>query len=94
MPIDWDEFDSEIDTIIEASSAATDKRLASRISSITHLTDEEVTELFPETADVKKLAELMKIVKSSEQRHQKINRLVADAEKYSGVVLTLLQRFA
>ncbi len=94
MPVNWDEFDSEIDSIIDEAAGATDQRLASRISSITRMTDGEVQELFPDPADVKKLAELMKIVKSSEDRNNKINRIVSNAEEFGGVVLSLLQKFA
>jgi len=94
MPVDWDEFDSEIDTIIEESAAETDDRLAARISSITRMTEEEVKELFPNPADVKKLTELMKIVKSAENRNSKINRIVSNAEEFGGIVLSLLQKFA
>ena len=57
-------------------------------------TDEEVKELFPKPADTKKLAELMKIVKSAEDRNTKINNIVANAEEFGGVVLTLLGKFA
>ena len=94
MPVNWDEFDSEIDSIIDKAAGATDQRLASRISSITRMTDDEVQELFPNPVDVKKLAELMKIVKSSEDRDNKINRIVSNAEEFGGVVLSLLQKFA
>ncbi|MBB5321903.1 hypothetical protein [Marinobacter oulmenensis] len=93
MPVDWDKFDSEIDSIIEESADATDDRLASQISSITRMTDEEVQELFPDPADVKRLSELMKIVKSEEDRNRKINHLVSNAEEFGAVVLTLLQKF-
>ena len=82
MPVNWEEFDSEIDSIIDKSAAETDDRLASRISSITRMTDDEVKELFPNSADVKKLTELMKIVKSSEDRNNKINRIVSNAEEF------------
>lgn len=94
MPINWDEFDIEIDSIIDESAGATDDRLASRISSITRMTDEEVQELFPNPADVKKLTELMKIVKSSDDRNIKINRIVSNSEEFGGVVLSLLQKLA
>lgn len=94
MPINWDEFDNEIDSIIDEAAGATDQRLASRISSITRMTDDEVQELFPDPADVKKLAELMKIVKSSEDRNIKINQIVSNAEEFGGIVLSLLQKFA
>lgn len=94
MPINWDEFDNEIDTIIAESADETDQKLASKISSITRMTDDEVKELFPDAADVKKLAELMKVVKSSENRNNKINKIVDNAEEFGGIVLTLLSKFA
>lgn len=93
MPINWDEFDNEIDGIIAESATETDQNLASRISSITRMTDDEVKELFPSPADVKKLSELMKIVRSSEEKNNKINKLVANAENFGGIVLTLLSKF-
>ena len=64
--IDWDKFDREIDTIIAESAEKTDSRLASKISSITQMTDDELRELFPAPEDIKKLSELMKIVNSNE----------------------------
>jgi hypothetical protein len=94
MTINWDEFDSEIDLIIENSAEVTDEKLASSISSITRMTDEEVKELFPSPADVKKLTELMKIVKSSQNRNEKINSIVAKSEELGGVILSLLQKFS
>ena len=94
MTINWDKSDSEIDLIIENSAEATDEKLASSISSITRMTDEEVKELFPSPADVKKLTELMKIVKSSQNRNEKINNIVAKSEELGGVILSLLQKFA
>lgn len=94
MPVNWEDFDSEIDSIIEASADATDDQLASRISSITRMTDEEIKELFPNPADVKKLAKLMKIVKSSEDRNNKIDRIVSNAEEFGGIVLSLLQKLS
>jgi len=94
MPINWDEFDNEIDDIIAESANETDQKLASKISSITRMTDDEVKELFPDPADVKKLAELMKVVKSSENRNNKINKIVDNAEMFGGIVLTLLSKFA
>lgn len=92
MAIDWNDFDENIDSIIEESANETDDILASKISSLTKMTDEEVKELFPKSSDVKKLAELMKIVKSSENRNNKINKIVSNAEDFGGVVLTLLSK--
>lgn len=94
MAIDWDKFQDELDTIIEDASEKTDKKLAGKISNITRMTDEEVEELFPKPADVKKLAELMEIVKQAGDRNDKINKIVADADKFGGIILTLLGKFA
>ena len=93
MPVDWDGLKAELPGIIEESGNRTDERLASRISSLVRMTDEEIQELFPDPADVAKLADLMTIVKSAEDRNTKINNLVANAESLSGVVLTLLGKF-
>ncbi len=94
MPIDWNQLDNDIDNAIEQSVKATDEALASKVSSLTRLTDEEVKELFPDAADVKKLAQLMKIVKSADNRNKKIDQLGARSKEFAGVVLTLLNRFA
>ncbi len=85
--------DINIDEIIEDCANETDDELASKISSLTKMTDEEIKELFPKTTDVKNLVELMKIVKSSEDRNTKINKIVSNTEEFSGVVLTLLSKF-
>jgi hypothetical protein len=63
------------------------------ISSITHLTNDEIEQMFPAPADVQKLFDLMKIVKSAEDRNNKINSIVSNAEQFGGVVLTLLNKF-
>ena len=93
MPIDWDEFENEIDGIINKADH-TDTKLASRISSIKNITDEEIEELFPKPADVKKLVKLMKIVKAAEDRNNKINKIISNVEELAGTVLTVLTKFA
>jgi hypothetical protein len=92
MPINWEEFDENLDQAITESVDAVDTKLASHISSITRLTDDEVSELFPEPADLKKLSELLKIVKSAEDRNKKVNSIITNSEEFSGVVLTLLTK--
>lgn len=94
MTIDWDQFDKEVDQAIDEAALKTDEHLAARISSVTRLTDEEIMELFPEPADVKKLKTLMMVVKSAEDRNAKINQIVSNAEEFGGIVLTLLNKFA
>lgn len=94
MAIDWDKIDAEVDGIIEQVANATDEKLASKISSVTRLTDEEIMELFPEPSDVKKLKELMKVVKSAEDRNTKVNTIVANVEDFAGIIITILGKLA
>ncbi len=94
MAIDWDKFQNEVGGMVDNAGRRTDDRLASQISSITRLTDDEIKQLFPDPADVKKLAELMQIVKAAGSRNDKLNRLVANIENYGGVLLTLLGKVA
>ena len=44
--------------------------------------------------DVKKLAELVQIVKQAGDRNEKVNNIVNNAEKFGGIILTLLSKFA
>jgi hypothetical protein len=90
MALDWDSID--VDGAIEQAADKTDEKLASKISSVSSLTDQDIMELFPEPADVKKLQELMRVVKSAEDRNTKINRIVSNAEEFSGIVLSLLSK--
>ena len=94
MAINWKKFQRELDDLVEDAGNRTDRRLAGKASNITRLTDEEVRRLFPDPDDVKKLAELMEIVKKSGSRNAKINKLVDDAEGFAGVILKLLEKIA
>lgn len=94
MAIDWDKFQDELSQMVEDAGEKTDKKLAGKISSVTHLTDEEVKKLFPDPADVKRLGELMEIVKKAGDKNEKINKIVANAEDFAGIILTLLGKFA
>jgi hypothetical protein len=90
MPIDWDTFQSTIDAEIEAAATATSTDLASKASSITRLTDEEIVELFPTPADAQMLKNLMEIVKSAEDENVKINRLVSNIEELGGAAIKII----
>ena len=92
MPINWEEFDESLDQAITESVDAVDTKLASHISSITRLSDDEINELFPEPADLKKLSELLKIVKSAETRNNKVNSIINNAEEFSDVIFTLVDK--
>ncbi|MEN8193336.1 MAG: hypothetical protein ABFS12_11010 [Bacteroidota bacterium] len=90
MP-DWKDLD--FDSIADREAEETDNELASKISSLTRMTDEEVKELFPKYSDAEKLKRLMEIVKSADERNTKINNIVANIEELGGTVLTLVSKF-
>jgi hypothetical protein len=90
MTINWS--DINVDEIIDTAGQKTDDELAGRISSLTRLTDEEIKELFPQSADAKKVVQLMKVVKSSASRNTKVARIAENIEDLGGVVLTLLNK--
>ena len=91
MPIDWNAYDPA--KLAKKAAEKTDEKLASKISSITRMTDEDVIKLFPKSADAIKVAELMKIVKSAERRNQKVKALADNAEQFAGITLRLLEKF-
>jgi len=93
MAIDWDKFQGELDGLIDEAGEKTDRKLAGKISAITRMTDDEVKKLFPDPADVKKLAELMEIVKRAGDRNDKVNKIISNAEEFGGIILTLLGKF-
>lgn len=92
MPIDWNTFDQDADAALQGAKKATDDQLASKISSITRLTDEEIKGLFPTPAEAKTLIELMKIVKSAEDQNVKTRRLIEKVEEIGGTAIKLLER--
>ena len=94
MRINWEKFQSDLDRAIEDAGGRTDAKLAGKISSVTRLTDDEVKKLFPDPDDVKKLANLMEVVKGAGDRNQKVNRIVKNAEEFAGIILTLIAKFA
>lgn len=94
MPIDWEAFQDTIDEEIDAAATETSSNLASRASSITRLTDDELIELFPTPADVQKLKALMEIVKSAEGENAKVNRLVENIDDLGGTAMKLLGALA
>jgi len=92
MP-DWENLERVFADASRDASRTTDEKLATKISSVTRLTNEEIINMFPQPSDAQKLVELMKIVKSAEDRNTKINRIVENSEKLGGIVLTLLSKF-
>lgn len=92
MAINWADVEAHADADLGAAKDRTDVKLASKISSITSMTDEEVQRLFPEPADAKRLAALMQIVQSSDTQNRKVDQLVSNIQNLAGTVITLLGR--
>lgn len=92
MGINWEDFDDNLDKAITGSVEIVDAKLSTEILSISKLTDDEINELFPEPADLKKLGELLQIVKSAETRNNKLNLIISNSEGFADVVLTLLTK--
>lgn len=88
-PFDFDAIDADI----RRAKELTDDQLASRISSVTRLTDEEIKRLFPKAADAARLAELMSIVKDGTATTERANRLARNIGDLGGTVITLLDKF-
>ncbi|WP_258195696.1 hypothetical protein [Nitrosomonas ureae] len=93
MTIDWDKFQAELDQVINEAGNRTDNKLAGKISVITRLSDDEIEKLFPDPAEVKKLAALMEIIKRSGAQNEKINKIVNNADEFGGIILKLLTKF-
>ncbi len=92
MALDWEKFQDELDQMVNESGDKTDKRLAHKISSITRLTEVEVRQLFPKPGDVKRLGQLIEIIKRAGNKSEKINTMVSNAEKFGAIILTLLDK--
>lgn len=90
--IDWEQFDADVKAASKEAAELTDEQLASKLASLTRLTQQEVQEIFPKQSDVAAFSELMKIVKSSTNRNNKINQIVVNSEKFAGIIVSLLNK--
>ena len=89
----WDELEQRIGGLVDQAADDTDEELATEMSSITRLTNEEIKELFPRPSDAQKLFELIRLVNEDTEKNEKINNLVANSEKFADILITLVSRF-
>jgi hypothetical protein len=94
MAIDWEAFEKDVDGLVRDAGKRTDDKLAARISSVSRLTDDEIKDMFPKSADAKKLAELMQVVRSAGGHNEKINHIVKNIESLSEVIFAVLKKVA
>lgn len=88
----WDDLENRIGGLVDQAEEDTDDELATEMSSITRLTNKEVKELFPKPSDAQKLFELIRLVNEDTEKNEKINKLVANSEKFADIVITLVSR--
>lgn len=93
MANELDELIDNFDEISNNAKEQADEEVGAKISSVTRMSKKEVKDLFPETEEQKRLAELMQIVKSADDYNQKVNAIVQRAEEFSGVMVKLLNKF-
>jgi hypothetical protein len=74
-----------------AEATATNAAFAAEIAKLTVLSSDEVAKFFPAKADKERLAELMKIVRSSASRNQKAADLRQNIETLSETVIRLIE---
>ena len=94
MDIDWDELEKKAKKAAEEASIEADEELASDISSITRLTDENIQELCPEPADKEKLTKLLRIVKSATSHNTKVAELQQSIGDYIGIIIKLIAKLS
>lgn len=89
MGFNWDDIENEINQAADE----TDLQLESKISSLTHMSDDDINALFPKKADKEKLIQLMKIVNQSTSENEKKARLVNNIKDLAGTTVKLLAKF-
>ena len=92
MSIDWDAFEKNVKIDARDAANKTNDKLSSRISSVTKLTNEEIKELFPISADAEQLALLIKAVKTADNKNKKISEIMTNSEQVAGILVRLIDR--
>lgn len=90
--IDWEAFRQKSRAAAGKAAKETNAELAGEMSSLIHLTQKEIQDIFPEKSDMEDFAELMKIVKSNTHTNQKVTKIVQNSEKFTKVVVSLLSK--
>jgi hypothetical protein len=85
MPNESDWRDLELR--VKLAAERTDARLASRVSSLTSLTDAEVQAILPTQGDVASYARLMAIVTASTDEMVKVQQLKDNIGQFAGVIV-------
>ncbi|MBI4548533.1 MAG: hypothetical protein HY707_11160 [Ignavibacteriae bacterium] len=76
---------------LERAARKTDAELASEISSLTRLKDDEINALFPTKPDKEKLLKLLDIVNAATDENNKILELKTNIEDVAGAVVKIVK---
>jgi hypothetical protein len=77
--------------ILEGSAEKTDAQLASEISSLTTLKDDEISTLFPAKPDKENLLKLLEIVNAATDENKKTADLIKNIDKLAGTAIKLIK---
>ncbi len=66
--------------------------IPSRISSLTHFTDKEISSLFPAAGDQKNLADLMATVKNATNENAKQKAIIDNVTKFAKTLVTIIDK--
>ena len=80
--------------ILSGTAQKTNEQLASEISSLTRLTDTEISSLAPDIPDKEKLLELLEIVNDATEENKKIRLLKQKIDSLAGIVVNLIKILA
>lgn len=84
----WRNLDMK--SIAKRAGKKTDEDLAAKILDLRAPTEEEIKSFFPTKTDREAVTELLKIVKSAEDRNTKITRIMENSEKFVAVMTKLV----
>lgn len=82
----------DFDKISDDASEKADRKVGDKILNQINMDQEEIEKLFPDTGERQNFSELMKIVKSADDRNQKVNKISNHIEDFSGTIVKLLDK--
>lgn len=90
--INWDGLIKEFQHAFNHANSESNQSIINKIILLTKLTENDIKVLFPQNADIEKLLELLKIIKSDKERNVKINLIKENIETLSPTILSLLEK--
>lgn len=79
--------------ILNSAQSTTDKEFASQISSLTHMTDDEINKLAPANIDKENLAKLLKIVSDSTLNNNQKADAIRNTTGLLEIAIPLISKF-